>query len=809
MTGMMSRTGLLYFSLIFVTLMNFARADSAGFDLSGPSIAAKVTRAGKTLPISQVPNLEAKDRIWLHPDLPDDQSVHYLLVVVFLRGSTNPPPDSWFIKAETWNKKVREEGIVVTVPSDAQQMLLFLAPETGGDFSTLRSTVQAKPGVFVRASQDLDQASFDRSRLDRYLAAVKQTSENDPKALRERSLLLARSLGIKVDPQCFDKPLEQQSSCLTQNTNQLVLEDGQSQSVVAALTSGASSELIGQISNTKLAGGGYYSPYLAAIVDLARIMGNLHTAVYQYIPALALPAQDQLRLKLNNPPSFRKPKSVLVVAFPPIAPAQLPRLRAVDANQAFCLQRVPLLLPVEGAPLVFSTALAHDLHLRVQTAAGSALELPATADAARGGFVIDTHPLQNTQLGARNSGRLHGLWGYQSFEGPDFDLRTSYTAKWTLPAVDQSALIIGREDVLHIESEAASCVENVSLKDQQGKEFQPSWKLLKPDQLEIRVPFQQASAGPASLMMKLCATAQPAEIALLAYSEASRLEHFSVHAGDQQGLLTGSRLDQVASVELNGTHFQPEGLSRDKQTDELRLRSTNASAVSMQTQQNYTASITLKDGRVLQLATTIEAPRPKVTLISKSIQNPNVSPIRLHSDDDLPQNGHLSFLIRTEIPDSFPRSEIIEVAAEDGSFSSLLSISDGALVLEDARTVMAILDPLKQFGPSAFGRLRFRAVTSDGIKGDWQPLVDLVRLPSLSEIRCPAEPQQQCTLTGANLFLIDSIASDAEFKNTIPIPAGLMDSKVIVPHVGGTAFYIKLRDDPLTVNEVVLPPLPE
>src|SRR5207249_9434073 len=105
------------------------------------------------------------------------------------------------------------------VPQGAQQVLLFLAPETGGDFSTLRATVQGKPGAFVRAAQDLNQASVDRSRLDQYIAAVKQPSDNDPKALHERSVLLARSLAIKLDPQCFDTPVEQQTSCLTQHTD--------------------------------------------------------------------------------------------------------------------------------------------------------------------------------------------------------------------------------------------------------------------------------------------------------------------------------------------------------------------------------------------------------------------------------------------------------------------------------------------------------------------------------------------------------------------------------------------------------------
>ena len=64
----------------------------------------------------------------------------------------------------------------MTVPQDAQQALLFLAPETGGDFNTLRNAVRGRPGAFVRASQDLNQASLDRSRLETYLDDVKETS---------------------------------------------------------------------------------------------------------------------------------------------------------------------------------------------------------------------------------------------------------------------------------------------------------------------------------------------------------------------------------------------------------------------------------------------------------------------------------------------------------------------------------------------------------------------------------------------------------------------------------------------------------
>ena len=119
--------------------------DNARFDLIGPRVEVHVTRAGVTLPISSVPNLQPGDRLWLHPDLPATQSVHYLMVLAFLRGTTNPPPDNWFVRIETWDKKIWEEGVEVTVPDEAQQAVLFLAPVTGGDFPTLRRPSEPAP----------------------------------------------------------------------------------------------------------------------------------------------------------------------------------------------------------------------------------------------------------------------------------------------------------------------------------------------------------------------------------------------------------------------------------------------------------------------------------------------------------------------------------------------------------------------------------------------------------------------------------------------------------------------------------------
>jgi hypothetical protein len=782
------------------------RADNNSFDLLGPRIEMKVTRNGKPLPIANVANLQPDDRIWLHPDFPDDQSARYLLIVAFLRGATNPPPENWFIKAETWTKQVREEGIVVTVPQDAQQAILFLAPETGGDFTSLRNAVRGRPGVFVRASQDLDQASLDRSRLEKYLADVKSISDSDPKALHEHSILMARTLGIRVDEQCFNKPLEEQSSCLTRNTENLVLDDGHSQSMVTALASGPNSDLVGAVSTTSLAGGGFYSAYVGAVIDLARVLGNLHTASYVYIPALALPKGEQMNLKLNNPPSFRKPMSVIVVGLPAIEAAQLPPLRAVSADQNFCAQKSSLVLPVEGAPLVFSSDIAHDFFLHIAGKDGKDIKLPAHADASSGGFVIDTHTVEGAKLDADLTGTLHGYWGFEPYEGPNFHLRTSHPAQWTVVSTDQSALIVGREDTLHLQSSSAVCVDNIKIQDAQGKDIKTTWKATKPDEIELRIGLKDQSAGSIKVSLRQFGQGKTDDLALQAYSEAAHLDGFSMNAGDKQGVLKGTRLDEVDHFELNGVHFVPAKLTRENEKDELHLSATPPDSAALVPNQPFIAKVALKDGRVLDLPTKVEAPRPKVTLVSKNIQlGSTPSSISLGSQDELPLDGQISFLLKTDIPDKFSRSEEIEVATVDEAFNTTLTVADGGLVLRDSETLLAVVDPRKAFGPSAFGPLQFRPVQADGTKGDWQSLATLVRVPALKEIRCPESADKPCQLSGTNLFLIDSVASDQQFAHNAPVPTNFIDNTLSVPHPADAGLYIKLRDDPAAVNTVTLP----
>jgi hypothetical protein len=803
-----------FFFLLLLISVSSAMADNAAFDLIGPKVEVRVQRAGVTLPIAEVPNLQAGDRVWVHADRPDTQSVRYLMVIAFLRGSTNPPPESWFTRVETWSKPVHEEGVFITVPQEAEEALVFLAPETGGAFSTLRAAVRGKPGAFVRAAQDLLQASLDRLRLEKYMEAVRETYTADPDQLKVHTTMLARSLGMKLDQQCFDKPSAQQVPCLTQNTDQLVLDDAHSQTMVATLTSGPSTDLLTQISSTPTARGGYYSPYIGAVVDVARILSTAHTAQYQYIPALALPHKDELNLRLNNPPSFRNPKSVIVIGLPPVRVAPPPPLRAVDGSQIFCAGKPSVVVAADGAPLVFASELAHNFVLHVDIKGAPGVDLPATPDPIRGGFIVETHALQSADLSGEVSGTLRGSWGFRTFEGPHYHFRTSRPSQWTVASKDASALIVGREDTLHLQSDDACCVSEVSLKDQQGKTVTAEWKSSKPDEIEIKVPLQKASAGWLTLQVKKFGLREIDEVPLHTYAEAGRLDTFSIHAGDADGLLKGTRLDQVESLDVNGIRFTPGALTRANQQDELKLTTADADAkTKLHPGDSLTIHATLKDARVLDLKSEVEAQRPAVTLLSKSIQveqSSSPSAVKLGSQEELPQNGHLNFFLKTQAPENFLPAEKIEVATADESFRVTLSFKDGSLTPQDSKTVLAALDPMKLLGPSAFGPLKFRPVSGDGTNGDWQSLVNLVRVPLLTGVRCPSDPEKQCTLSGDKLFLLDSVSTDADFANPVKVPEGFVEDALAIPPPKGKTLYIKLRDDPQTIDTVALPlPQPE
>lgn len=823
--NMVARFRLFLFCLLSLSCLTAARAD-ARFDLVGPRIDVTVTRDGVTLPIAEVPNLQPGDKLWLHADLPKTQSVHYLLLCIFLRGTTNPPPPDWFFRMETWNKKVQEEGAFVTVPAEAEQAVLLMAPETGGDFSTIKSAVEGKPGLFVRAAQDLVQAGFEQQRIEKYLVSIRRVPPSEAKELQKHSDLLARTLNLKPNAECFKQPVDTQFTCLTQAGAQTLLDDGHGQSMLATLSNGPSSDLINAASYTGVAGGGVYSAYVGAVVDLARLLANLHTAKYQYIPAIGFPQGQQLNLRLNTPPSFVNPKSVLVIGLPPVQKAVLPPLRTADATFVACLMKPAATLPIEGAPLVFSTGYAHDLVLHLETPSG--VDIPLVADAFQGGLVlqkaeedapkrelladakgsavVEEKPKDSGEESVLAKATIRGRWGFDAFVGPTVTLQRRPGTDWHIvsAAEDENAnLIAGKGATVMLASTGSACVHTLHAQTAGSPEeapltFKPSAKGAA-SLLEVTLPAQQ-KVQPGNLRLSILQYGQPKadEVTTKTFAEPAHISGVEMHAGDRMLTLTGSNLTQVAKVQVGDLAFVP-GDATSGTTLRLQL-AADAPAPPTKAQDKLTAGVTLRDGRVMKQAVTVLPQRPSLKLLRKNAEAGD-GMFTLTNADDLPLKQKLSFTLKTEAP--FPRNAQIEIATLDGTLRTVLTLApSGGLLLQDPRTIVATLDPLRSFGPSAFGEVHLRAVypaadasSEPAQTSDWTPLATLVRLPTLTSLQCPAELGKPCTVTGENLFLIQELSTDENFGDPTVVPDGFIGNTLSVGGSSTGKIYLKLRDD--------------
>jgi hypothetical protein len=872
-----------------------SQAADARFDLIGPRIDVRVTRNGVTLPIAAVPNLQAGDKLWIHPDLPTSQSVKYLLVCVFLRGNTNPPPDNWFYRIETWDPKVRAEGAFVTVPEEAQQAVMFMAPETGGDFSTLRSAVRGRPGAFVRASQDLIEAGFEEARIERYIASIRRVPPTNSNDLQKHSDLLARTLALKPNDTCFKQPVDMQFTCLTQTGSQIVLDDGHGHTVSDALN-GPTSDLISQASYSQAGGGGMYSAYVGAIVDVVRIMGNIHTAQFQYIPAISFPQAEAMNLRLNTPPSFHNPKSVLVIALPSVKAAVPPPLRPADANEVTCLIKPTVVLPIEGAPLVFSTDFAHDLVLHLNTPPGAPAEpdIPLAPDPYLGGLVVQKDQEHHVALhdptlltpasheaSAANpfakpaptgksdasvtkpkpqpepillTGTVYGRWGFDSYVGPTVPLQQLPGSRWTIvrptataqvdPQDANAGPIAGHSGELLLTSTGSACVHTIMARPngydgQLAIPFKADPKPEQPNLIALTLPLEH-DLTPGELHLAIQQYDQPKadEVSARTFSEPAKVTSIELHAGDKNLVLSGTRLAEIDKLTLGDLVFMPApNVSEDFQPTDAKSPATmrfslptNAPQPPTHVNDRLTADITLHDGRILTQSVVVSTARPVVTMVRKTETPASNSNILLSNADDLPLTSMLTFSLKSPTP--FPRNGQIEIETLDGTLRTVLTLApSGGLLLQDPHTVVATLDPLRSFGPSAFGALRLRAVypttvhrhkdeaatasTGDATTiadddltapaSDWLPLVTLVRLPTLSALQCTAELTQPCTLTGYNFFLLQNIATDPKFEDPVPVPDGYSGTTLTVPHPSAATLFFKLRDDPESIDSAVLP----
>ncbi len=810
---------------------------NAAFELPGPDLVMEVTRGKETLPIAQVPNLQAGDKLTVHlprpageakrkkgkddeADAVEDRASDFLLVTAFLRGAVNPPPDDWIHSAQGWKDKAKDNTLSLVVPKGAHQMVALLVPRTQGAEGVLEDAVQGKPGEFVRAGGELYEASLDHARLETFMGAIRAQGDRDPEALRKVAPVLASSLGMRLQKDCLDKVLDEQASCLIEGRSSLVLSDLHTSSLADTLT-GTPTDLALQLSATPQAGSGTYSAYIGVARDIARMLGAFNNPQFGYLPALAMRRDDRLSLLLNTAPSFAKPKSVMVVGLPAIEADVPPKLEAASPAP-ICAVQGAVALPVQGAPLVFATDFAHDMALRVTTGDGRTREVPVHARADRGGYVFDAGALPADFTGSLRA-HLHGRWGFAAFDGPDFTLQRPDGEAWHAVG-DDGAVVLGRDSTALLAGSAPACVRAIDLEGhgapgRAGAQRALEWKVKDGTRLAVAVPLKDARPGPVRLALHVEGVPEPVELTLETRAEASRIDDLVLHAGDSEARLTGQRLDQVRTIALGAQTLTPVpgGLARSDGHDVLRLavdpKALPEPGTALQ------ARVALADGRTTQLPITIAPPRPVVQLLSRSVRPAPLAagevPLELVSDAFLPVGGELVFSVESVPPTRLSGEAEIEIGGPDQAVLARLSYGKG--LMPSSPGILVAHLATSDLPQGLFGPVQFRLVDK-GVAGDWQPLATLVRLPVLRDVHCSGEAKGRasehangkangeggCTLSGRNLFLLAQVSGDPDLAGAIGIPAGFTGDSLQVPEAKGAMLYLRLRDDPAAVAKLAL-----
>lgn len=774
--------------LALLTVAIPARPASSSFDLIGPRLAVTVTHDGVTLPLQQVPNLSEGDRISVKFDRPPGNGERYRIVAAFLRGAVVRPGKDWFAEAESW--KPRSAELSLTVPKDAQQLALLIAPEQGGSASAIIDTIRKQPGAFVRAVLELNQASLDRARLDTFLREIQRAGQRNSATLATVSPTLTHSLSIKLKTECLQQPAETQAACLTVDRETLLLADSHSSSLADTLT-GTPTDLALQLSTTPQAGYGAYSSYIGVVRDVFRLFGAFQSAQLQFIPALSQLRDNDVTVLLNTPLSFAKPTSVMVVAMPPIeAPAPLP-IRNPDPDKALCAGP-GLVLPVDGAPLIYATDYARNMTLRFALADGTQATIPVHADPNVGGFTLDG-ALPTAPFGPTVEARLRGDWGFAPFDGPKFTLSRPETGPWQ--AADQTSLVIGRSNDVELLGASAGCVTQVSMTRGDGVPVPISWRQASPRSIVASVPLDKADPGSVSILIDSVGRTSPALVTVRALREAGSLDDLSFHAQDDEAMLTGTRLDQVQSAKLGGVVFLPGALTRVGKQDRLALKAADSAAArALPEGKSITADVTFAGGRHRSVGVVVAPPLASVTLVRISAQTPpraHAVPITLPDGGTFAQDARLTFAFHMQGPAPLTGRETIEIGTVDGRAVAAIQPGKG-YDIQDVTTGIVTFVPSETLGPVGYGALRFR-VLRNGEASRWAPLANAVRLPEVHTVTCT---KKGCTISGSRLFLIKTLSPTQDFHDPQDLPDGFVASDITTHPSPDGRLFLKLRDAP-------------
>jgi len=160
-------------------------ADAGRFDAYRPQDRRyNVTRTARRCPSLRSPNLQPGDKDLAAPRPAATQSVS---LPSGARASCAAPPilpgRVVFPESRPGIRDVREEGVTITVAARSPAGHPFSrARETAATSVPCASAVRGRPGVFVRASQDLAEAGFEQARIEKYLASMQEVPTGRPQS---------------------------------------------------------------------------------------------------------------------------------------------------------------------------------------------------------------------------------------------------------------------------------------------------------------------------------------------------------------------------------------------------------------------------------------------------------------------------------------------------------------------------------------------------------------------------------------------------------------------------------------------------
>jgi hypothetical protein len=367
--------------------------------------------------------------------------------------------------------------------------------------------------------------------------------------------------------------------------------------------------------------------------------------------------------------------------------------------------------------------------------------------------------------------------------------------------------VIGRTNALTLSGAGEGCIAKVEMQAGSAAPRTLEWKPAGPGRIAVDVPLDKAAPGPVTLTITSAAQAGPASVTLPALQELGRIDSLLVAAGDEEAVLTGSRLDQVRAVKLGDVALRPGDLTRADGADRLRLQPADPAALaSLGAGSRLVADVSFTGNRHKTVTATVAQRRATPTLLHRSVAppvRPGAIAIQLHPDDVFAQDARVTFAFRLDASSPLDGSETVEIATTDGTATAALTSGKG-YDLQDLTTGVAILVPGDRLGPLARGPLRFRIV-KDGVASRWTALGTAVRLPDIRAAACATA--DRCMIGGDRLFLIRAVATTEGFDTALPIADGYTAAAIDLPRPPASTpparLYLRLRDAPDAVGSIL------